>query len=319
MHTSWLFTRGSGGWRSSPPSGRRFAALRGQVGGDNSVADRWGLFAVTALDLQMLLGLILYLALSPNMRPILDNFGGAMKDPALRFWAVEHIAAMMGAVVAGARGSRARPEGSDDGVEAQAARSPASGWRPFSMISACPGRDGRAAVRCSAVYDPDYLSSLFSTWAAQVATLSWLGVALSPRSSRCPIPHFGSSSSVPAPSPRRPRRILGFGVAAADRDLRRRDGGVARGAALVVCRHLGGPGVPSRTEPLIGRHGIVTTRHRSDARHRPRDRRRRRLGGAEPRGDRPGTTCVLSAPTASCWRSHAMNGIVFLGIGLVSC
>ena len=79
--------------------GTAFAALRGQVGGDNSVADRWGMFAVTALDLQMLLGLILYLALSPSMRPILDNFGGAMKDPALRFWAVEHIAAMMGAVV----------------------------------------------------------------------------------------------------------------------------------------------------------------------------------------------------------------------------
>ena len=79
--------------------GTAFAAMRGQVGGNNSIADRWGMFAVTALDLQMLLGLILYLALSPNMRPILENFGGAMKDPALRFWAVEHIATMMGAVV----------------------------------------------------------------------------------------------------------------------------------------------------------------------------------------------------------------------------
>src|SRR4249919_4200634 len=78
--------------------GATFAALRGQVGSDNSVADRWGMFAVTALDLQMLLGLILYLALSPNMRPILDNFGGAMKDPALRFWAVEHIATMFAAI-----------------------------------------------------------------------------------------------------------------------------------------------------------------------------------------------------------------------------
>ena len=58
--------------------GTAFAAMRGQVGGNNSIADRWGMFAVTALDLQMLLGLILYLALSPNMRPILDNFGGAL-------------------------------------------------------------------------------------------------------------------------------------------------------------------------------------------------------------------------------------------------
>ena len=67
MHTSWLFIRGFGGSRSSPPSAATFAALRGQVGGDNSIADRWGMFAVTALDLQMLLGLMLYLALSPNM------------------------------------------------------------------------------------------------------------------------------------------------------------------------------------------------------------------------------------------------------------
>jgi len=79
--------------------GTTLAALRGQVQGDNSVADRWGLFAMMALDLQMLLGLVLYLAVSPNMQPILDNFGAAMKDPALRFWAVEHLSSMLGAVI----------------------------------------------------------------------------------------------------------------------------------------------------------------------------------------------------------------------------
>ena len=52
-----------------------------------------------ALDIQMLLGLVLYLALSPNMAPILENFGAAMKDPALRFWAVEHISTMFVAVI----------------------------------------------------------------------------------------------------------------------------------------------------------------------------------------------------------------------------
>jgi len=54
---------------------------------------------MTALDLQMLLGLMLYLWLSPNMQPILSDFGAAMKDPALRFWAVEHVSTMFGAVV----------------------------------------------------------------------------------------------------------------------------------------------------------------------------------------------------------------------------
>jgi hypothetical protein len=62
-------------------------------------ADRWGLAAMTTLDLQMLLGLILYLV-SPNMREIVANFGGAMKDPASRFWAVEHITPMLAAVIA---------------------------------------------------------------------------------------------------------------------------------------------------------------------------------------------------------------------------
>ena len=54
---------------------------------------------MTALDLQMLLGLLLYLVVSPNMRPILLNLGAAMKDPALRFWAVEHTATMFAAIV----------------------------------------------------------------------------------------------------------------------------------------------------------------------------------------------------------------------------
>jgi hypothetical protein len=47
----------------------------------------------------MLLGLLLYFVLSPNMQAILNNFGGAMKDPAARFWAVEHTSAMLAAVV----------------------------------------------------------------------------------------------------------------------------------------------------------------------------------------------------------------------------
>src|SRR5947208_1158703 len=79
--------------------GTTFAAIRGQVAGERSVADRWGLFAMALLDTQMLLGLLLYLVISPNMRPILDNFGAAMKDPSLRFWAVEHVASMFAAVI----------------------------------------------------------------------------------------------------------------------------------------------------------------------------------------------------------------------------
>ena len=79
--------------------GATMAAMRGKVEGTNSLADRWGLFAMMALDIQMLLGLLLYLVVSPNMLEIRSHFGEAMKDPQLRFWAVEHITAMFAAVV----------------------------------------------------------------------------------------------------------------------------------------------------------------------------------------------------------------------------
>ena len=61
-------------------------------------ADRWGLVLVIALDLQLLLGLALYLALSPTTTAIFGNFGAAMRDPVARFWAVEHISLMLFAV-----------------------------------------------------------------------------------------------------------------------------------------------------------------------------------------------------------------------------
>jgi hypothetical protein len=78
--------------------GTTLAALRGRVAGPDSLADRWGMIAMMVLDLQLLLGLLLYFVVSPNMKAILDNFGGAMKDPALRFWAVEHTSAMFAAI-----------------------------------------------------------------------------------------------------------------------------------------------------------------------------------------------------------------------------
>jgi hypothetical protein len=61
-------------------------------------ADKWGLILMIALDLQLLLGLLLYLALSPTTRAIFNDFGAAMRDPVARFWAVEHVTTMILAV-----------------------------------------------------------------------------------------------------------------------------------------------------------------------------------------------------------------------------
>jgi hypothetical protein len=75
-----------------------FAAFTDRSAGQ-STTDRWSLFFMMVLDIQMLLGLLLYLVLSPFTASALNDFGAAMRDPALRFWAVEHASLMFFAVV----------------------------------------------------------------------------------------------------------------------------------------------------------------------------------------------------------------------------
>ncbi len=79
--------------------GATFAALRNKAQTDDSVADRWGLVMMMTLDVQMLLGLILYLALSPFTAQAMQDFAAAMRTPQLRFWAVEHVSTMLLAVI----------------------------------------------------------------------------------------------------------------------------------------------------------------------------------------------------------------------------
>lgn len=57
------------------------------------------LWFVSSLDLQFLVGLILYFFLSPITQTALQNFGGAMGNSSVRFFAVEHILMMFIAVV----------------------------------------------------------------------------------------------------------------------------------------------------------------------------------------------------------------------------
>lgn len=51
------------------------------------------------LHLQVLLGLALYFFLSPVTDVAFSDFGSAMKNPTLRFWAVEHITGMIIAAI----------------------------------------------------------------------------------------------------------------------------------------------------------------------------------------------------------------------------
>ena len=60
--------------------------------------DRAGFWFLLTLDLQVLIGLLLYFALSPITRAALQDLGAAMGSAGLRFWGVEHTFGMLVAV-----------------------------------------------------------------------------------------------------------------------------------------------------------------------------------------------------------------------------
>jgi hypothetical protein len=60
--------------------------------------ERTGRLFVIGLDVQLLIGLILYGLLSPITRAAFADMGAAMRDPLLRFYAIEHLVLMVGAV-----------------------------------------------------------------------------------------------------------------------------------------------------------------------------------------------------------------------------
>ncbi len=76
------------------------AALRGWLGRRewSRLDDRLGLLFTIALDIQVLLGIILYIV-SPLIQDVLANFGAAMEEPQLRYFAVTHAVLMIGAAV----------------------------------------------------------------------------------------------------------------------------------------------------------------------------------------------------------------------------
>jgi len=59
----------------------------------------FSLLFVIAMDIEFLLGLLLYFGASPITRAALENFGAAMKQQESRFFAVEHTTLMFLAVV----------------------------------------------------------------------------------------------------------------------------------------------------------------------------------------------------------------------------
>ena len=101
-------------------------------------------------------------------------------------------------------------------------------------------------------------SDWFAQWAAEVGSLSWLAVALVAAVIEVTLPHFGcafiSAGAVAAAA----AAFFGFGLAAQIGTFV-----VVMTVSLVALRQnllarLGGQGVPSRTDSLVGKHGQVT-------------------------------------------------------------
>ncbi len=76
-------------------------AYRGWLGRrDWASADRRaGVFFTSSMDLQLLLGLLLYIFFSPITKAALADFGAAMSNAGARFFALEHFVYMFVAVV----------------------------------------------------------------------------------------------------------------------------------------------------------------------------------------------------------------------------
>lgn len=80
--------------------GATFNALRPAVEAPARAPGRWwdSLF-MFAVDLQMLAGLVLYFGLSPSTTLAMNNLDMAMRNPGLRFWAIDHAGGMFAALV----------------------------------------------------------------------------------------------------------------------------------------------------------------------------------------------------------------------------
>jgi hypothetical protein len=60
--------------------------------------DKAGKYFILFFDIQVLIGLLLYVGFSPMTQAAFADFGGAMGNSVMRFWAVEHIFGMLVAV-----------------------------------------------------------------------------------------------------------------------------------------------------------------------------------------------------------------------------
>jgi hypothetical protein len=82
---------------------------------------RFGIIFVAAMDLEFLVGLILYFGASPITKMAFQNMAAAMKDHEMRFFAVEHTLYMFVAVILAHVGGALSRKGKTDLAKYRAA------------------------------------------------------------------------------------------------------------------------------------------------------------------------------------------------------
>jgi hypothetical protein len=108
-------------WRWAVLATVAIAAVRavGGVVGSRPWGDadrRANMRATVSLDIQMLLGLLLYLFLSPITTGAFSDFGAAMRTAGIRFWLVEHPSLMVVALAVAHAGTAIARKGASDSV-----------------------------------------------------------------------------------------------------------------------------------------------------------------------------------------------------------
>ena len=82
---------------------------------------RAGLFFIISCDLQLLIGLALYLVFSPTVQAAFGNIGAAMRNPEYRFYVVEHLLGMIVAIALAHVGRTRSKKAATDGARFKSA------------------------------------------------------------------------------------------------------------------------------------------------------------------------------------------------------
>lgn len=173
-------------------------ALRGQRRRSpwSSTDERWTQLFLGALNLQFLLGLLLYVWLSPIVRAALRDSGAAMTSAVLRFFAIEHITAMIIAIAVAHTGlSRARKLGADTARHRRT-------WMAIGLFLLCvvigipwPFRPyGRPLARLSLAAEPVAVPELYAARCAVCHGSTGRGDGVAAGAMQPPPRDFGSAS-----------------------------------------------------------------------------------------------------------------------------